>query len=163
MVSIDSLLEQLTSVLAKKQYKIVTAESCTGGLLAQLLTDLPGSSAWFERGFVTYSNESKQELLGVKEELLLQFGAVSQEVVESMALGALKNSHADLSVAISGIAGPGGGTKEKPVGTVWIGFCYPKNMVTSLHCYFPKTTRLNVRKYSCEKALKGLLDFLHSQ
>lgn len=97
---------------------LATAESCTGGWLAKLVTDVPGSSSWFDRGFVTYSNASKVEMLGVSEQTLSRHGAVSEAVVEEMALGALQRSQANLSVAISGVAGPGGGTPDKPVGLV---------------------------------------------
>ena len=101
--------------------KIVTAESCTGGLLAGLLTEIPGSSAVLERGFVVYSNEAKQEMLGVSEETLAKFGAVSAETVREMAHGAIEHSNAHVSLAITGIAGPDGGTAEKPVGLVYVG------------------------------------------
>ena len=99
---------------------LTTAESCTGGWVAKVMTDIEGSSAWFDRGFVTYTNESKQEMLGVSVETLSTRGAVSEATVREMAQGALQHSHADLSLAISGIAGPGGGSDEKPVGTVWM-------------------------------------------
>ncbi len=98
--------------------KLVTAESCTGGLIAAALTEVPGSSDVFERGFVTYSNEAKTELLGVPADLIDNHGAVSREVAEAMALGALANSYADIAIAVTGVAGPGGGTSEKPVGLV---------------------------------------------
>ncbi|MCU7853860.1 MAG: nicotinamide-nucleotide amidohydrolase family protein [Candidatus Thiodiazotropha sp. (ex Monitilora ramsayi)] len=98
--------------------RLVVAESCTGGWLAKLLTDLPGSSAWFDRGYVTYSNEAKQSMLGVRSDTLMTHGAVSEETVAEMVQGALTESGADLALAVSGIAGPGGGSDEKPVGTV---------------------------------------------
>ena len=100
--------------------RLVTAESCTGGWLAKCLTDIPGSSQWFERGYVTYSNAAKAQLLGVAPEVLQTFGAVSRQTAEQMAAGALHASGAELAVAITGIAGPGGGSAEKPVGLVWI-------------------------------------------
>ncbi len=106
-------------VLSKQEnILIATAESCTGGWLAESITAVPGSSTWFERGFVTYSNISKQEMLGVSAKTLEQFGAVSKQVASEMAEGALSNSHAQISISITGIAGPGGGSEDKPVGTV---------------------------------------------
>ena len=111
---------RLGGALARHGQRVVTAESCTGGLIAALLTERPGSSAWFDRGFVTYSNEAKIESLGVPADLLIRFGAVSEPVVRSMAAGALARSAAGLAIAVSGIAGPGGGSPEKPVGTVCV-------------------------------------------
>jgi len=110
--------DQILSLCRKAGLRLATAESCTGGLLAAALTDVPGSSDVFERGFVTYSNEAKTELLGVPAELVAKHGAVSREVAEAMARGALAHSHADIAVAVTGVAGPGGGTSEKPVGLV---------------------------------------------
>jgi nicotinamide-nucleotide amidase len=118
--TITELAEQLGVVLVEKEIKIATAESCTGGGLAQAITEIPGSSAWFDRGFVTYSNYSKIQMLQVSPQTLNKFGAVSKEVVVEMASGALANSDADIAVSVTGIAGPGGGTLEKPVGTVYI-------------------------------------------
>lgn len=114
----QSLSEKLGPLLAKHKQVLVTAESCTGGGVATAVTDVAGSSAWFDRAFVTYSNEAKQEMIGVQLETLVEFGAVSEPVVIEMAKGALQNSNGTISVSISGIAGPGGGTEEKPVGTV---------------------------------------------
>ena len=110
----------LSEALLAKHALMATAESCTGGLIAASCTDLPGSSAWFERGFVTYSNEAKTDMLGVPAALISRHGAVSEEVAKAMALGALHHSKADFSVAVTGIAGPSGGSEEKPVGTVWL-------------------------------------------
>lgn len=98
---------------------LATAESCTGGWVAECVTDVPGSSLWFDRGFVTYSDEAKMEMLGVPPETLATYGAVSEATVRAMAMGALRHSRADVAVAVSGIAGPSGGSPEKPVGTVW--------------------------------------------
>ncbi|MFZ5755928.1 MAG: CinA family protein [Pseudomonadota bacterium] len=117
---IDRLATEVGALLKKTGVKLATAESCTGGWVAQAVTSVTGSSDWFERGFVTYSNEAKTEMLGVPAALIAQHGAVSEAVVKEMALGAVKNSRAHLSVAISGIAGPGGGSPDKPVGTVWL-------------------------------------------
>jgi nicotinamide-nucleotide amidase len=112
--------EKLLAGYRKKKIMLATAESCTGGLLAGLLTEIPGSSDVFERGFITYSNDSKHELLGVDNALIAKHGAVSGEVAEAMARGAIAKSKADVAIAITGIAGPGGGTKKKPVGLVYI-------------------------------------------
>ena len=117
----DTLLQEVTQQLAQRGETITCAESCTGGLLAAALTRLPGSSAWFETGFVTYSNEAKQRLLGVSADSLRQYGAVSEAVVHEMAAGARGAADADYALSISGIAGPGGGSTEKPVGTVCFG------------------------------------------
>lgn len=116
------LSEQVGLALKARGATVTTAESCTGGWLAKAITDIAGSSAWFERGFVTYSNEAKAQMIGVREETLAQHGAVSEPVVVEMAIGALKAARADFAVAISGIAGPDGGSEEKPVGTVWFAF-----------------------------------------
>lgn len=117
---IDRLAVEVGGLLQKTGIKLATAESCTGGWIAQAITSVAGSSSWFDRGFVTYSNEAKTEMLGVPAELIAQHGAVSEAVVKEMAIGAVKHSRAHLSVAVSGIAGPGGGRPDKPVGTVWI-------------------------------------------
>ena len=116
----DALATQLVSLCAERNVRLATAESCTGGLIAAAITDVPGSSAVLDRGFVTYSNEAKGDMLNVSPELIESVGAVSSEVAGRMALGALSRSHADLSVAVTGIAGPGGGTAEKPVGLVYL-------------------------------------------
>ncbi|MFA6163939.1 MAG: nicotinamide-nucleotide amidohydrolase family protein [Methylobacter sp.] len=118
------LSEQLGRLLRVNGKKIATAESCTGGWIAQTITEVPGSSAWFDRGFVTYSNPAKVQMLGVKQETLKKFGAVSSETAKEMAIGALVNSDADCAVAVTGVAGPDGGSPEKPVGTVFIAWEY---------------------------------------
>lgn len=118
-----AVCERLARVLPQRGWMMATAESCTGGLIAGACTDLSGSSAWFERGFVTYSNEAKAELLGVPPELIARHGAVSEPVARAMAAGAVARSHAHASVAVTGVAGPTGGSAEKPVGTVWFGWC----------------------------------------
>lgn len=117
----SALVERLSTLLLSGGLKMTAAESCTGGLLAAAMTERPGSSAVFERGFVTYSNEAKIELLGVDPEIIAKNGAVSLECAEAMAQGALQNSHADIALSITGIAGPDGGSEEKPVGTVCFG------------------------------------------
>ncbi len=116
------LLNKVSMKLHQKKLSLVSAESCTGGWLAKQITDLSGSSAIFDRGFITYSNDSKQQMLGVQKNTIDGFGAVSENVVKEMVVGALENSNADISVAISGVAGPDGGTKDKPVGMVCFGF-----------------------------------------
>ena len=121
--SIEELVQQLASKLTEKGWMLATAESCTGGMIAAACTDLAGSSQWFDRGFVTYSNEAKTEMLSVPAELIAKHGAVSEEVVRAMAEGAIRHSCAQVSIAVTGIAGPGGGSVEKPVGTVWVGWC----------------------------------------
>ena len=121
-------LQNLASNLATQNLKVTCAESCTGGLLAANLTRLPGSSAWFDMGFVTYSNEAKQQMLNVNPSTLAHYGAVSEEVVREMALGALISSKADYALSISGIAGPTGGSEEKPVGLVWFGLASKKRI-----------------------------------
>ena len=116
--STSALARSLLDLCRSRRLTMATAESCTGGLVAGALTDIPGSSDVIDRGFITYSNEMKIELLGVPPETLRQFGAVSRETAEAMAAGALKNSRADLAVSITGIAGPGGGSRQKPIGLV---------------------------------------------
>ena len=121
-------LQNLATNLSTQNLKVTCAESCTGGLLAANLTRLPGSSAWFDMGFVTYSNEAKQQMLNVNPSTLAHYGAVSEEVVREMALGALISSKADYALSISGIAGPTGGSEEKPVGLVWFGLASKKRI-----------------------------------
>lgn len=121
-LSHDSTMLVLSPLLLERGLRIATAESCTAGLIGATLTDPAGSSAWFDGGFLTYSNEAKQSMLGVSSADLAQHGAVSEPVVKQMACGALSNSRADIAVAVSGVAGPDGGSAEKPVGTVWLGW-----------------------------------------
>jgi len=135
---------------------LATAESCTGGLIAAACTDLAGSSAWFERGFVTYSNASKTELLGVDAALIQQHGAVSQSVVCAMTLGALAHSRAQVALAVTGVAGPAGGTLEKPVGTVWFGWVWPGHDVCcEKRCF--QGDRRSVRDATVQHALTTLV------
>jgi nicotinamide-nucleotide amidase len=119
---IEQSRRQLSDLLLKSGWMMATAESCTGGLIAATCTENSGASDWFERGFVTYSNAAKTELLGVDAKLIEQYGAVSEQVARAMAFGALRHSRAQASVAVTGVAGPSGGSAEKPVGTVWFGF-----------------------------------------
>lgn len=123
--------EQLVQTLKARGTMVATAESCTGGWVAKAITDVAGSSAVFDRGFITYSNDSKMELLAVSPRTIEKHGAVSQNTVEEMAAGALSKSNATLTVAVSGIAGPSGGTEEKPVGTVWLAWAQAGTPVTS--------------------------------
>lgn len=152
MLSAKKLLE----ICRDKKLKIVTAESCTGGLVAASITDIPGSSDVFERGFVTYSNEAKIELLGVSKALVKKYGAVSEQVAKAMAIGALKNSNADIAVAITGIAGPSGGTLKKQVGLVFIATARGK--IVNVNIYYFKGNREKVRKKATLSALKMLIN-----
>ncbi|MFT5840639.1 MAG: nicotinamide-nucleotide amidase [Flavobacteriales bacterium] len=119
---ITQLAQLLGNKLSAKGWQISCAESCTGGGVGYAITSISGSSAWFKKGFITYSNDAKQDLLGVNEDTLIKHGAVSAATVEEMAAGAAKNANAEVAIAISGVAGPDGGTPDKPVGTVWFGF-----------------------------------------
>ena len=154
--------ERLGGLLLQNKLKLVTAESCTGGALAGIVTCIPGSSAWFERGFVTYSNSAKQELLDVPAVVIDKHGAVSEETALAMCKGALQHSHADISVSVTGIAGPGGGSADKPVGLV----CFATgNRVTGT--YHSQRNlyhgdRLAVRKQACETALALLIEELRA-
>jgi len=154
--SLHQLVEQVAELLIQQGRMLVTAESCTGGWVAKSCTDLAGSSGWFDRGFVTYSNESKQQQLGVDADTLHKNGAVSLPVVEEMAFGALKFSQADYSIAITGIAGPGGGSDKKPVGTVWIGWGICDGGVHSV-CFQFEGDRDSIRRQAVFEALSGLL------
>ena len=149
-------LNEVATLLLEQEKTLVTAESCTGGWVAKCCTDLPGSSAWFDRGFVTYSNEAKQDQLDVDAHTLLKHGAVSLAVVEEMALGALVNSRADISVAITGIAGPDGGSVKKPVGTVWIAWGIRSGGVHSI-CFQFEGDRESIRKQAVFEALGGII------
>lgn len=138
---------------------LVTAESCTGGWIAQAITETAGSSAWFNAGFITYSNEAKEQLLGVDSELIEHAGAVSQEVVELMALGASNKGFGSVAVAVSGVAGPGGGTEEKPVGTVWIGWAVNGSVKSCKYCF--DGNREQIRFQTVIAALSGVIDGLN--
>jgi len=142
-----------------KRVVVVTAESCTGGGVATAITRIAGSAKWFDRGFVTYSNDAKREMLGVSQRSLRNHGAVSKEVAREMALGALARSPADVSVAITGIAGPTGGSRAKPVGTVWFAWASRDGMVQARRFRF-KGGRVEVRLQSVSVAIQGLTDLL---
>ena len=160
-ILIDDMAERAGRLLLDHRMFLVTAESCTGGALAEIITRIPGSSHWFERGFVTYSNDAKQELLRVSPETLARCGAVSEETALAMAEGALAYSHAHISVAITGIAGPEGGTPEKPVGTVCIAWAGRNMTPKAVHTVF-QGDRLQVRHQACLLALQGLIDVVES-
>lgn len=150
------IVAELAAQLRRRGWLMACAESCTGGGIAAALTDLAGSSSWFDRGFVTYSNQSKQEMLGVSAQTLARHGAVSRETVLEMATGALLRSGVQLSVAVSGIAGPGGGTPDKPVGTVWLAWATQDSAV-AVHRVF-SGDRVQVRAAAVDAALRGLLE-----
>ncbi|BCX88219.1 nicotinamide-nucleotide amidase [Methylomarinovum tepidoasis] len=141
---------------------LATAESCSGGWIAKCITDVPGSSGWFDRGFVTYSNAAKMEMLGVRAETLGRFGAVSEETVREMAAGALAYSCAGVAVAVSGIAGPSGGTPDKPVGTVWLAW-QMKGQAPVARWYHFNGDREAVRRQAVATALQGILDVCRSE
>ncbi len=147
---------ELLAALERRDWRLATAESCTGGLLAAVITEVPGASAVFDRGFVTYSNEAKSDLLGVPAPLILEYGAVSPEVAEMMAQGALERSRAQVAVSVTGIAGPGGGTPGKPVGTVCFGLAVRDERVETEARRFADRGRAFVREESVRFAL-GLL------
>ena len=151
---------RLAEQLLLRQWRLATAESCTGGLISAGCTDLAGSSAWFERGFVTYSNDAKIELLGVEERLLRRAGAVCKGVAQAMATGALAHSHAQVAVAVTGVAGPTGGSPAKPVGTVWFGFALPETIVTE-KCHF-EGDRAAVRLATVQYAVNRLVALLET-
>jgi nicotinamide-nucleotide amidase len=159
----DEELHQLAAVLGDKLrargWMLATAESCTGGWVGQLLTSLPGSSNWYERGFITYANAAKIEMLGVPAEVIDEHGAVSEETASAMAAGALAHSHAQATLAISGIAGPGGGTPQKPVGLVCYGWALEDGTVMSSTCRLDGD-REEIRSRAVAAAMRGLIELL---
>ena len=159
----DAELHQLAAELGDKLiargWMLASAESCTGGWVGQLLTALPGSSHWYERGFITYANAAKVEMLGVPEATLATHGAVSEETASAMAAGALAHSHAQASLAISGIAGPGGGTPQKPVGLVCYGWALADGTVMSSTCRLDGD-RDEIRSRAVAAALRGLIELI---
>jgi nicotinamide-nucleotide amidase len=152
-----SLSERIGVLLVASGHKLATAESCTGGWIAKCLTDVAGSSEWFERGFVTYSNRAKQEMLGVEEATLTEAGAVSEATVAEMVRGALQQSIAQCALAVSGIAGPGGGTADKPVGLVWFAWKRVDGHCRT-HRQLFEGDRKAVRRQAVRLALQGVLD-----
>lgn len=156
-----ALAHRIGERLGDARLQLVTAESCTGGWVAKLLTDVPGCSAWFERGFVTYSNQSKQDLLGVPAEVIGDHGAVSEATVRAMAEGALRHSEANLALSVSGIAGPGGGRPDKPVGLIWFGWAVQNTQgKPGVHSESRQYNgnRDAVRRQAVARALEGVLE-----
>ena len=148
----------VADLMLKRGWLLATAESCTGGMISAACTDLAGSSAWFERGFVTYSNEAKSELLGVDAALITAHGAVSEEVARAMAQGAIAHSRAQVAVAVTGVAGPTGGSRAKPVGTVWFGFSVEGRLSSELQRF--DGDRAAVRAATVRHALQRLVQLL---
>ena len=156
---ISSRRDRLAEQLMRQGLLLAVAESCTGGWLAKVCTDISGSSNWFDRGFVTYSNSAKQQMLGVSGQTLQVEGAVSEAVVIEMVTGVLQQSDAHIAVSISGVAGPGGGTEEKPVGTVW--FAWKRTSLPAVtSCFHFDGDRNEVRRQAVERALQGLLEIV---
>jgi nicotinamide-nucleotide amidase len=151
------LAVRVGKALKNRKLMLVTAESCTGGWMGEAVTMVPGSSDWYERGFITYTYISKREMLGVKRQTLAKFGAVSEQTAREMALGALKMSHAQVAVAVSGTAGPSGGTREKPVGTVCLAWVRKNGRVASETHHF-KGDRQTIRRKAVKRALQNVLD-----
>lgn len=157
--ALDVAATAVGAALKRRGLMLTAAESCTGGWVAQVVTGVAGSSDWFERGFVTYSNTAKQEMLGVAQGTLEKFGAVSEEVVREMADGALRHSHAEVSLAVSGVAGPGGGTPLKPVGTVCLAWAAKGSPARSRVEHF-SGPRDAVRRKAVYASLQGMLDYI---
>jgi len=156
---LHQLAHELGGMLLARGWMVATAESCTGGWVGQLLTAIPGSSAWYERGFITYANAAKQEMLGVPAEILETHGAVSEETASAMAAGALAHSHAQATLAISGIAGPGGGTPQKPVGLVCYGWALADGTRMSSTCRLDGN-REEIRSRAVAAAMRGLIELM---
>ena len=151
-------IELLADLMLENGLFMAAAESCTGGLIAAACTDLAGSSAWFERGFVTYSNAAKTDMLGVDAALITQHGAVSEPVARAMAFGAIRHSHAQVSVAVTGVAGPTGGSRDKPVGTVWFAWSVCGSLQSEMMCF--NGDRAGVRQATVHHAISRLLTLL---
>ncbi len=158
MNRIAELTARLAELMQGRGLMLATAESCTGGMIAAACTDLAGSSAWFERGFVSYSNAAKTQLLGVPADCIASHGAVSEPVARAMAQGALTHSAAQVAVAVTGVAGPGGGSPDKPVGTVWIAWAMADQVRTERMQF--NGDRAAVRQATVEHALRGLVTLL---
>ncbi|WP_422369989.1 CinA family protein [Hoeflea sp.] len=153
-----SLAEQVIETFSSRGVMVATAESCTGGLIAGAITDIAGSSAVFDRGFVTYSNAAKQDMLGVRETTLSAHGAVSAQVATEMVLGARRRSRADFAVSVTGVAGPGGGSELKPVGLVWMGLSGPGDLASAVELRWnPSWSRDLIRTATVHAALEALI------
>ena len=158
-MDLEKLAVKVGEELEQHRLTLAAAESCTGGWLSQAITACPNSSRWFERGFVTYSNEAKQEMLGVDAAILAHHGAVSEQTARAMAQGALARSHATVALSVTGIAGPAGGSEEKPVGTVWIAWAHA-NKDTVCAKFLFSGGRREIREQTVAEALKGLLRYI---
>jgi nicotinamide-nucleotide amidase len=152
----ERILKNVSDQLRKNNLTVATAESCTGGLLAHLLTNISGSSEHFERGVITYSNKSKMELLGIPQETIKEYGAVSKQTAKAMAIEIKEQANVDIGISTTGIAGPTGGTKEKPVGLVYIGIATSKK--TEVKRFLFSKDRLQNKEKTCYKALEFLLE-----
>ena len=156
---LHEITQELARVLIKNNWHLSTAESCTGGMVAASITELAGSSEWFERGYVTYSNQSKSEDIDVSQNLIEQHGAVSDQVARAMALGAKQNSGSDLSLSITGIAGPTGGSPEKPIGTVCFAWALANDQIVSETKHF-EGNRQQIRQQACDFSMRKLLSLV---
>jgi len=154
----DDLIQQLFSLLDQRKMMVATAESCTGGMIAAAITEVAGSSAYFDRGFVTYSNEAKIETLDIQPLTIERFGAVSEQTARMMARGAYAHSNADIAISVTGIAGPGGGSDEKPVGLVYIGLATDDHAEVHKHNF--NGDRQSIRQQTAELAVQHVIDYL---
>ena len=157
----QSVLRKVAELLKHKKLTVATAESCTGGLIGHTLTNISGSSEYYDRGIISYSNRAKMELLGVKEETLKKYGAVSDQTAREMAMGVRERSKVDIGIATTGIAGPTGGTKEKPVGLVYIGLSVKEGTIVRRFNFHGD--RLGNKKSTCNAALQILLEYLEGK
>lgn len=160
-MSDDKIMKEIADSLTSKKLKVAVAESCTGGLISYRLTQIPGSSAYFDRGFITYSNESKIELLGVPESIIASYGAVSRKTATYMVKGALSHSRADIALSVTGIAGPGGGSGEKPVGTVFIAVGTKAKINCNKFAF--SGTRAEIRENASAEALNMLIEIINNK
>ena len=158
-MELEAIAQKIGSELKARKLVLASAESCTGGWVGQVITSVPGSSLWYDCGFIPYTNQAKRELLGVSTDVLVRFGAVSEQAARAMAEGALANSRAQVSLAITGIAGPGGGSEDKPVGTVWFAWAGKNSETRTEHRQFDGD-RAAVRGQAVAVALLGLSEFI---